>query len=747
MIGKVDGASGSRRPGPWAMVHLWLDDSESRLIRISLARQDELLLVNPPPLPLPTLHSQVVAGVRQWRPFGSAEAPEVSELEVLRVVMALGHDGHWKRFRQPGVLAAADRDGDDVLSGLLELIAASSDDRTATLYSYPSGRRWESTLPSPDPSSFVRLADAAAGDEQDNALQWVVWLGTRLHPRLMERSAQRLIGAMSSDAITSDGHHDAFVLNATNELGAEAKTELAGRGDSARGCAGGPIVASGTQAQPNTGAASADIRRLYLASSPEDQLHLLPRASMPEDVLAQVVEGGADPALVIAALANPACPQQLLVAALRDPDATVRLEALQGLQTRQLSAPVGALRDSVRLPFRGRPSDLQEVIEFSPRLLSDLARELLGRPDERAEADARLMEVHEALRSDLLYAMSQSAQELFHSNTWAWLIKNRSPETEALLTSLGSELGATGEAKVWREHHHLDLLVDPGESHPKLVVENKLFSVPGPEQLRRYSSTPLPWSTGHGENGAENTQYVLLSLLPPSFALPSPWSHLGYDKLTEVIEHVAEQLGGTDGGLMARYAQLLRWLSDFAAAVDPRFRPDEPFYGWQPEGAAIEQGGFSGIVQKLRFSGLVQMVQERMQDVAVDFEVNMTRGVGLASFYRRVSPTRILGWQLQGDQFRIVARMQDDGMFGKGPELKDVRGRAAGVDHAGWFDFAAAERLLGPLLRPRRPGAASWLHFDPDFVYQVRTLDKAVRTDQLVGLLAEYTSSLVDNAQ
>jgi hypothetical protein len=32
-----------------------------------------------------------------------------------------------------------------------------------------------------------------------------------------------------------------------------------------------------------------------------------------------------------------------------------------------------------------------------------------------------------------------------------------------------------------------------------------------------------------------------------------------------------------------------------------------------------------------------------------------------------------------------------------------------------WFDFAAAEDGLGPLLHPKSYGDGDWNHFDPDF--------------------------------
>ena len=191
--------------------------------------------------------------------------------------------------------------------------------------------------------------------------------------------------------------------------------------------------------------------------------------------------------------------------------------------------------------------------------------------------------------------------------------------------------------------------------------------------------------------------------------------------------------------LVTRYAHLLHQLSTFATAVDPRFQPDDSFYHWQPASVHLEHGQFSGIVQKLRFTGLVQLAQADSSGTPHDFEVNLTHGTGLASFHHAISPTRMIGWQLQGTQFRLFVRMQDQGLHGRGASFKDARAHTAASDHAPWFDFSDAEDLLGPLLHPRKPDAKVFLHFDPDFVYQTRTLHRSVTTSQLAQVLAEYT--------
>jgi hypothetical protein len=106
--------------------------------------------------------------------------------------------------------------------------------------------------------------------------------------------------------------------------------------------------------------------------------------------------------------------------------------------------------------------------------------------------------------------------ELFHSNTIAWLLRNFPIPCAPLLDLLGAQrYDGVSQVGVWRERRNLDIVIDPVGASPKVVVENKLYSVPYPAQLSKYNAYPLPWSPHHGECGAQATRYVLLSLMTP----------------------------------------------------------------------------------------------------------------------------------------------------------------------------------------------------------------------------------------
>ena len=110
-------------------------------------------------------------------------------------------------------------------------------------------------------------------------------------------------------------------------------------------------------------------------------------------------------------------------------------------------------------------------------------------------------------------------------------------------------------------------MIDPVGASPKLVIENKLYSVPYPAQFSKDNTYPLPWSPDHGGGGAQATRYALLSLMAPSFPLPDP--------ATDVV-------------------------------------------------AQLPGGGLDGPIARMRFSGLAQVVQTHFLE-AKSFEVGGDR--------------------------------------------------------------------------------------------------------------------------
>lgn len=354
----------------------------------------------------------------------------------------------------------------------------------------------------------------------------------------------------------------------------------------------------------------------------------------------------------------------------------------------------------------------------------------------------RILPLLDAFEHDLLWHQSRAGQELFHSNTIGWLLRQFPVECAPLLGLLGgAPYSGVGQVDVWRERRNLDIVIDPVGAQPKVVVENKLYSVPYPAQLAKYNSYPLPWSPDHGDLGAEGTRYVLLSLMKPSFPLPSPWIHVDYREVAEALEAIdAEALGRTVEPF-TRYRALVHRLVALAEAVDPAQALDEQFSATDAV-AKLPGGGLDGAIARMRFSGLAQVVQSHF-DETKSFEVGGDRG-GLITYWRRLSATRSIGWQFQENQLRLQVTIEDDDL--QGGEHRSAREAIVEAEHLDFFDHADVEAVLGPELKAKTYASGKWLGFNPDFVYRHRPVLPTVSTAKLAEALTVMTQRVDDFA-
>jgi len=262
-----------------------------------------------------------------------------------------------------------------------------------------------------------------------------------------------------------------------------------------------------------------------------------------------------------------------------------------------------------------------------------------------------------------------------------------------------------------------------------------------PAQLSKYNAYPLPWSPHHGDGGAQATRYVLLSLLAPSFPLPSPWVHVDYRDLAGALDQIdADALGRTSGQFI-RYRALTHRLVALAEAVDPAQALDEQFSATDAI-AQLPGGGLDGAIARMRFSGLAQIIQAHF-DETKSFEVDGARG-GIITYWRRLAGDRRIGWQFQENQLRFCITVEDPDLQGKAKRA--AREAIVEAEHAGFFDHFDAEAILGSDLRAKSYAPGEWLGFNPDFVYRHRPLKPAASTARLAQALASMTRRVDDFA-
>ena len=93
----------------------------------------------------------------------------------------------------------------------------------------------------------------------------------------------------------------------------------------------------------------------------------------------------------------------------------------------------------------------------------------------------------EKLRLSPLFNLSLASKELFHSNFLAWLCEkypDRVGKVFALFVNKAPD--KFDRVKVYRESHHIDLTLRY-ENDERLLIENKVKSLPSKEQLQEIS--------------------------------------------------------------------------------------------------------------------------------------------------------------------------------------------------------------------------------------------------------------------
>ncbi len=211
------------------------------------------------------------------------------------------------------------------------------------------------------------------------------------------------------------------------------------------------------------------------------------------------------------------------------------------------------------------------------------------------------------LSSSPLFNLSLSSKELFHSNFIDWLCNNFQEE-------MGNIFGpfVDNSKDKWKidrslpEHKKIDITVY-FKSGKKLIIENKVKSIPGISQLKKISD----------KEGPDNS-YLLLTLVPPSL-MPDKWNKLTY---AEFSKHLSEQLemGGFASSsdyikfLVTDYIQVINLLN---AVVDhfsnPKHFEEDTFSNFYESLKPFKEIRIDDLLIKIRYQQITNAVYQKLK--------------------------------------------------------------------------------------------------------------------------------------
>lgn len=169
-------------------------------------------------------------------------------------------------------------------------------------------------------------------------------------------------------------------------------------------------------------------------------------------------------------------------------------------------------------------------------------------------------EAFKTLKESPLFNLSLSSKELFHSNMFYWICETyRETLGPILAENIGIEAAPIEETK--REKLNTDLTIR-FKNNKKVVIENKVKSIPNPAQLKKYE-----------QNIPDINKFVLLSLFQPSFeAVSTKWKHFDYSVYGKILEKLISELENgknpyTDKPDFVYHLSLLKDYNNFIAAL------------------------------------------------------------------------------------------------------------------------------------------------------------------------------------
>jgi hypothetical protein len=212
-----------------------------------------------------------------------------------------------------------------------------------------------------------------------------------------------------------------------------------------------------------------------------------------------------------------------------------------------------------------------------------------------------------------LFNMSLSSKELFHSNFIAWMVEEYPKEMSELFTNLlekNIEINLDTEKRglVDREQRNKDLTISL-ENGKKIIIENKVKSLPDYDQLKKYST----------DN--KNTYYIILSLIKPAWLNDNnkkfkientniEWLFINYKRLSEELDRL-----GIENLYVKDYIKFISLLSNFPNMISfkktDKFEPIKYY-------EKFKEIRLHDIYQKLYFSLLLVELKKFLKDKNID---------------------------------------------------------------------------------------------------------------------------------
>jgi hypothetical protein len=367
------------------------------------------------------------------------------------------------------------------------------------------------------------------------------------------------------------------------------------------------------------------------------------------------------------------------------------------------------------------------------------------------------------LKESPMFQLSLTSKELFHSNFICWVITNYRKECSPVFSRYLHEADDFFIINVKREEGNKDIIIYFGNHDgqtKKLIIENKVKSLPNYEQLVKYTTKD------------QSETYILLSLVSPPFSqsgkvyIPEfnkEWTCLSYQDLAHLLQeivHEIEAMNSYHANIITDYIQLVLSLHHLTLDVIGEIRSDRyNYYGssnksfetfreirmhdfflkLKHEMIALE---FYKVLHN-RFPDLHFVPSKKWEDAKAEevfVDSGFTNASGLSEIKyvitEKADSPIILGIQIQGNQFRLFVEADKKISLKVAEQL---------VNHNLWFNFSKAIELgVTEIEKYPKLGKQKkqFNTYSQTFFYQYTKIQEC-EMEKLIELVSDYIAFII----
>lgn len=208
-----------------------------------------------------------------------------------------------------------------------------------------------------------------------------------------------------------------------------------------------------------------------------------------------------------------------------------------------------------------------------------------------------LLTLRNKIENTLNYQLSLSNLELYHSNLFAVVLEKSEFIDHKFFSNVIDINKKYTDLKVYREKNSIDLTIEVIDEDRKtrvIFIENKVKSLPGKDQLVRYSEKD------------SNAKGILLSLVKPGFELPDSWFRRSYGELIEYYSDLLDKVDDTFRLFLIDYIEYMKNVEEFIEKISY----GESYFLEESNNKVLEGMRLRSVIEKIHYANLQNMIAD-----------------------------------------------------------------------------------------------------------------------------------------